>query len=538
MGPSVDIDGRCRIVPRSAHDDEEGQGREADQGGHEEHVEHGHVARLAQHLAPEQAPAALGRVHGAVALGHEGPARSRREVQGDRVALGQVAGELDLVELGSPAQEGAQEGDAHAASDVAEEVHEPGGLVGLLLGEVRVGHHVDGDEEGAQAHALDDAGGGSVPVADGEVPLAHPEQAQAGHDQAVGHEAAGVDAAHEEAHDGHADQDDEAPRRHDQPAGGRVEPEHRLEKHWDQEGAAVEDEAQREQHEVGAGEGAVLEQAQVDHRMVVVQLPEHHGDQSHHGDDGEGHDEGAGEPVVALALVQHDLEGRQADDHQGEADEVDLLAVLQAQPLEVRRIHEDGAGEHHGQDAHRDVDEEDPVPAVVVREPAAQHRPDDRGEDHADAVHRHGLPVLLRREALHQDALGGGLEPAAAQALEDAEEDQPAQGGRGGAQEAAGGEDEDAGEVEALAAHEAAEPPAHGQHHRVGHEVRGEHPGALVDGGREAARDVGQGHVRHGGVEHLHESGEHHHHGDDVGADPLPCVDHAVSPISAYGWSR
>ena len=72
----------------------------------------------------------------------------------------------------------------------------------------------------------------------------------------------------------------------------------------------------------------------------------------------------------------------------------------------------------------RDVDVEDPAPGVIVGDIAAQRRPEDRRDDDGHAVHGHRHAQLPGRERVDQDALLGRLEPAAAEPLEDAEEDQ------------------------------------------------------------------------------------------------------------------
>ena len=72
---------------------------------------------------------------------------------------------------------------------------------------------------------------------------------------------------------------------------------------------------------------------------------------------------------------------------------------------------------------------------------------------------------------------------------------------------------------QALAAEAAGEPAGHRQDDRVGDQVRRQRPRRLVDRRRQAAGDVRQRHVDHGGVEHLHEGGEHHRDGDDPGVD-------------------
>ena len=93
--------------------------------------------------------------------------------------------------------------------------------------------------------------------------------------------------------------------------------------------------------------------------------------------------------------------------------------------------------------------------------------------------------------------------------------------GGGSAGEAGGGEDGDAGHQEALAAEAEGEPVAGRQDDGVGDEVAGEDPGGLVGGGGERAGDVGQRDRGDGGVEHLHEGGEHDGRGNEPGIHAL-----------------
>ena len=159
-------------------------------------------------------------------------------------------------------------------------------------------------------------------------------------------------------------------------------------------------------------------------------------------------------------------------------------------------------------DAHRDVDVEDPPPARVIDDEAAQRRTDRRGEDHRQAVHREAHPALPGLEGVGQDALLARGQPASADPLQHPEEDQRMEVGREPAQGAAEGEEDHAGHVEALAAHPAGDPGADRQHHGVGDQVRGQHPGRLVLARGEPAGDVGERHVGDGGVQHLHERGQ------------------------------
>jgi hypothetical protein len=63
------------------------------------------------------------------------------------------------------------------------------------------------------------------------------------------------------------------------------------------------------------------------------------------------------------------------------------------------------------------------------------------------------------------------------------------------------------------------EPVGGGEDDGVGDEVAGEDPGGFVVGGGERAGDVGERDRGDGGVEHLHEGGEHDGRGDEPGIE-------------------
>ncbi len=387
------------------------------------------------------------------------------------------------------------------------------------MGDVLEGRHIDGDEQEGEAEALDDARPHGRAEVHLEVEARHLDETQAAGEEADADEPAGVHLLQQQSHDGHHAHHRQAARtQHPAAQEGRVA-QQGLEEDGQQGQAAVEHEAQHEEHEDGHGEGAVLHQAEVHDGPRLAQFVEHGEDQGHRRDDGEEDDEVGGEPVLALPLVQDDLQRGQAQGEDADAEVVEPRALLEGDAVEGRRILHQGAGEREGQEAHGDVDEEDPVPAEVVRDPPAQHRPDDGRQHHAHAVDGHRLPPLLVGEGLHEDGLGDGLQAATTEPLEHAEEDQPAQRGCDAAEQRGDREDRHAGEVEPLPPHEAGEVAAQGQHHGIGHQVRGQHPGGLLHRGREVPRDVRQRHVGHAGVEDLHEGRDHHREGDDPGVD-------------------
>src|SRR5205823_5754898 len=133
----------------------------------------------------------------------------------------------------------------------------------------------------------------------------------------------------------------------------------------------------------------------------------------------------------------------------------------------------------------------------------------------------HGGSAFYVWERLQEDGLREGLQGSAAGSLDDAGEEHDGEGGGCSAGEAGNGEDGDAGHEEALAAEAEGEPVARGEDDGVGDEIAGEDPGGFVGGGREGAGDVGEGDRGDGGVEHLHECGEHDGGGDQPGVDAV-----------------
>ena len=197
-----------------------------------------------------------------------------------------------------------------------------------------------------------------------------------------------------------------------------------------------------------------------------------------------------------------------------------MLRSLERSALIHGRIFDHAGDQDEGQNADGNVDEEDPAPGEVVGDPAAEGGADG-GREHGDeAVEGEGLAALLRLKGVGHDGLGHGLHAAAACALDDAEDEQHGQRGRRAAKKTGHREDDDAEDEEVAPAHEAGGPSAQRQHDGVRDQVAGEHPGALVGAGAEAAGDVGQGHVGDGGVQHLHEGRQRHRHGDQPGIDP------------------
>ena len=153
--------------------------------------------------------------------------------------------------------------------------------------------------------------------------------------------------------------------------------------------------------------------------------PDHDYEGDDHGDDEEG-DQIRGEPVVLLALVENELEGAEGEAEETEAEQIELHPPLLGffdLLFDPWRIFDDARGEEEGKDTDGDVEEEDPAPVEVVGDIAAESGADGRGHDNCEAVHCKGLPTFFRWEGVGEDRLLGGGEAAAADALEDSEED-------------------------------------------------------------------------------------------------------------------
>ena len=163
----------------------------------------------------------------------------------------------------------------------------------------------------------------------------------------------------------------------------------------DEDGGGVEGDADHEHDELGHADVAAREEAQVEDGMFDGELAPEEERESDDRDDGQRDDEAGAEPVVFLALVEHDLEGADGDDEKAESPVVDAFAAL-ADFGEVGRVFDQAVGEIERDDADGDVEEEDPAPGVVVDDPAADGGAEDGGGDDGDSVDGEGHAALLR----------------------------------------------------------------------------------------------------------------------------------------------
>ena len=186
------------------------------------------------------------------------------------------------------------------------------------------------------------------------------------------------------------------------------------------EAAEVHD-AEHEQHQVAAREVEVLEQMHVDDRVRVEPLPHDHRDQADDGDDREHDDEVRREPVVLLPLVERHLQRADAEREQPEPDVVELHAAAR-ESFEIRRILEHVKDEEQRQRADGHVDEKDPTPRIVVGDPTAERRTNERREHGGDTVERKRDAACFGRKGVGENRLRHRLESAARRALQHAKE--------------------------------------------------------------------------------------------------------------------
>src|SRR5664280_1957856 len=157
--------------------------------------------------------------------------------------------------------------------------------------------------------------------------------------------------------------------------------------------------------------------------MLDGELAHHEDRKPDDSDDEAGDNEVRTEPILFLSLVEHDLERPNGDDEQAEAPVVNANAAL-ANRGEIRRVFDHAVGEVERQDAHRNVEEEDPTPTVVVHDPATHGGAEHWRHDHCHAINSKSHAAFFRRKGVRENGLLAWLQPAASRALNNAKENQ------------------------------------------------------------------------------------------------------------------
>ena len=315
----------------------------------------------------------------------------------------------------------------------------------------------------------------------------------------------------------HGDRRD-AGRRQNQPGVVGVVPEQGLQQRGERRARAVQHGIGAKDDDAAGCEIALGERPEVDHGIGNPQFPKDQGDRPSEEQNGQRlhAPERIAEPVPLLPFAEHDFPRGHRQRQETETDVVEIERLFQeirSLGFEISGIVEQEVARHERQRADRQIDIEDPAPVVIIREVAAQRRPDDRREQGGDAEHRHGRSLLLPREGIQQDALAAGLQSAAGQPLQHAEQDQLIQAGRHAAQTRAERENADRQHKVVAATEAGGKPAADRQDGGVGRQVTGDHPLAVDDGRRQAAGDIPQRDVGDRRVQHFHEGGHHHDRG-------------------------
>ena len=234
----------------------------------------------------------------------------------------------------------------------------------------------------------------------------------------------------------------------------------------------------------------ILEQFQIDNRIGVSPLPPDKKCQRCYGQQKRKGNGAVTEPVLLLPFVEHELQAANAHRDQAQAHFVDGIRFC---PLfhQVGRVLDHAVAEHQGKNADRQVDEEDPVPVEVVSDPPSQRRSDGRRSHDGHAVKSEGLSSLLHRKRICQDGLFAGGQPAAAQALQNAGQNQNWQGGSKAAKQRADGKQGHARHVETLAAKAGRKPAGDGQNDGARHQVAGQDPGSFLLAGAQRSCHMG-----------------------------------------------
>ena len=168
-------------------------------------------------------------------------------------------------------------------------------------------------------------------------------------------------------------------------------------------------------------EGAVLEQAERDDRLLHAELDDH-GDQEQQGGGADHEEARHGDPLEVLAR-EGDPEQQQRDAGRDEhdAEVVDRDLGLRALGQVQRALQE-----HEGDDRDRQADEEVPAPAEGVGDHAAEQRAADGGDGHDRAEEAGVLAALARADDVGHHDLAERREAAGADALEHAHRDERA----------------------------------------------------------------------------------------------------------------
>ena len=186
------------------------------------------------------------------------------------------------------------------------------------------------------------------PQADLEIPARHRPQADRHQDEAHSDQRAGVDAPSRNLPDRHHRQHRREPARRQHQPGFPCRVAHELlQEYRHQQAGAVEHRTHRDNQHQPDAENLYLEDPQIEDRVGDAQFVDGENDQRGRAEQAGPHHPGRGEPVGALAAVEHDLHRAQPHHQAGDAHVVDLAAArpVLAQKdgiVHERRDHQEG----------------------------------------------------------------------------------------------------------------------------------------------------------------------------------------------------
>ena len=209
-----------------------------------------------------------------------------------------------------------------------------------------------------------------------------------------------------------------------------------------------------------------------------------------------------------MAFLEEHLQAAQADAQGEDAGVIGALEQFPVRLFLLQAIHQAG---NHDQ-AGRDVDVEDVLPAPVFREPATQGRADGGGEGGGHGEHGHAFGAMVFRQLDQRQGERQGDQRAAGKTLQGTEHDHAFQAPGHGAEQ--GGEQETDRDPDRQAAcrEQLHQPGGEGDHDDFRHQVGGGNPRAFLKRRRQRALDVFERGVGDLDVEYRHEGAEHHAH--------------------------
>ena len=176
--------------------------------------------------------------------------------------------------------------------------------------------------------------------------------------------------------------------------------------------------ADQKKKEIGRGKIAVAKQGRSDEGLVAGKNVNHEQIESQSGQDRLGDDFARGEPVQQLTPVQHQLQRCHSQAERGETEKIE--SQIRGSPRPGQRQIEPG----QGQRADRQIDVENPAPAVIIGQKPPQRGSHDWSQGYADAPDRHCTAVIFGIVNFEKNGLRKRHQGGAPDALKDTKQHQ------------------------------------------------------------------------------------------------------------------